>query len=112
MAYLAINVLMKRLVCRPIQPNQFKSHDPMPAPLFLGSAIVYDPFHASDFKHRDCWSPQAAVQVVWPFDSKWSVDTLPLRQKLSLQCKLRLHVAITSRRKASFILRECWTRSG
>src|SRR5207253_1491447 len=45
-----------------------------------------------------------AAQVVWPFHSKWSVDTLPLSQKFSLQCKLRLHVAITSRPKASFIL--------
>src|SRR5262245_42851045 len=99
-----------------VQPNHFKSQDRMATPLFHDRLW---------FVHFISWIPfgnmtllvnrrlsQALGKVVWPFQSKWTVDTLPHGQKLPSQCRLKLRVPITLKRKASFILRECWTRSG
>jgi hypothetical protein len=41
-----------------------------------------------------------SIEVVWPFRTKWTVDTLPQGKKLFFECKLRLLAAIISRRKA------------
>jgi hypothetical protein len=39
-------------------------------------------------------------KVVWPFRTKWTVDTLPHGQKLSFKCRLKLHAPITLKQKA------------
>jgi hypothetical protein len=54
----------------------------MATALLLTWTFICKSFHDSDCNHRDCGSLQVAVQVVWPFHSKWSVDTLPLGEKL------------------------------
>ena len=38
-------------------------------------------------------------KVVWPFHSKWTVDTLPRGQKLLFKCKLKLRARITLKQR-------------
>jgi hypothetical protein len=40
------------------------------------------------------------AKVVWPFRSKWTVDTLQRGQKLPFKCKLKLRALITLKQRA------------
>src|SRR5947207_14917842 len=89
-ANLPVKLLMQWFGRCAIQPNHFKSHYRMAAPLF-DDALVDDGFHFVGLPVEKVtllingYSSQALSKVVWPFRCNWTVDTLPHCQNLFFQ---------------------------